>query len=110
MKSLGGRGQLVSDLGLTAQECRRYSLSLSISTLICGIQSQENLRAEPNNCAELQPDLRSGMGSTFSLAPDYLNPLIWAGATRLLEEYQSVRHFFAGYFYPLTSYSVDDAA
>ena len=43
MKSLGGRGQLVSDLGLTAQECRRYSLSLPISTLICGIQSQENL-------------------------------------------------------------------
>ena len=28
----------------------------------------------------------------------------------MLEEYQSVRHFFAGDFYPLTSYSVDDAA
>ena len=50
------------------------------------------------------------MGSTFSLALDYQNPSIWSGATRLLKEYQSVRHFFAGDFYPLTSYSVDDAA
>ena len=46
MKSLGGRGQLVSDLGLTAQQCRRYALSLPISTLICGIQSQENLEQD----------------------------------------------------------------
>ena len=46
MKSLGGCGQLVSDLGPTAQECQRYSLSLSISTLICSIQSQENLEQE----------------------------------------------------------------
>ena len=46
IRSLGSRGQLVSDLGPTAQECRRYSLSLSISTLICSIQSQENLEQE----------------------------------------------------------------
>lgn len=46
MKSLGNCGQLVSGIGLTAQECRRYSLSLSISTLICCIQSQENLEQE----------------------------------------------------------------
>ena len=46
MKSLGGRGQLVSDLGLTAQQCRRYALSLPISTLSCGIQSQENLEQD----------------------------------------------------------------
>ena len=46
MKSLGGRGQPLSDLGLTAQECQRYSLSLSISTLICGIQSQEKLEQD----------------------------------------------------------------
>jgi uncharacterized protein len=43
MKSLGGRGQFVSDLGLTAEQCRRYALSLPISTLICGVQTQANL-------------------------------------------------------------------
>lgn len=46
MKALGGRGQLVSDLGLTAEQCRRYALSLPISTLICGIQSMENLEQD----------------------------------------------------------------
>lgn len=46
MKSLGGRGQFVYDLGLTAEQCRRYSLSQPISTLICGIQSQENLEQD----------------------------------------------------------------
>ena len=46
MKSLGGRGQFVSDLGLTAAQCRTYALSLPISTLVCGIQSQENLEQD----------------------------------------------------------------
>ena len=46
MKSLGGRGQLVTELGLTAQQCRRYALSLPISTLVCGIQSTENLEQD----------------------------------------------------------------
>ena len=82
----------------TAEQCMTYALSLWIP--LHGVGS-----------ISLQPyDFRSGMGSTFSLALDYQNPSIWAGATRLLEEYQSVRHFFAGDFYPLTSYSVDDAA
>lgn len=43
MKSLGGGGQIVRDVGLTAEECRRYSLSLGISTLVCGIQSDADL-------------------------------------------------------------------
>ena len=43
MKSLGGGGQIVRDVGLTAEACRAYSLSLPISTLICGIQSDADL-------------------------------------------------------------------
>ncbi|MCB0070378.1 MAG: aldo/keto reductase [Caldilineaceae bacterium] len=43
MKSLGGSGQLIKDAGLTAEVCRRYSLSRPISTLICGIESMEIL-------------------------------------------------------------------
>jgi predicted aldo/keto reductase-like oxidoreductase len=46
MKSLGGRGQLITELGLTAEQCRRYALSLPISTLVCGIQSLENLQQD----------------------------------------------------------------
>ncbi len=43
MKSLGGGGQIVRDVGLTAEQCRGYALSLPISTLVCGVQSDANL-------------------------------------------------------------------
>ncbi|MBI1294787.1 aldo/keto reductase [bacterium] len=43
MKSLGGNGKMVTELGLTAQQARRYSISLPISTLVCGITSFEDL-------------------------------------------------------------------
>jgi predicted aldo/keto reductase-like oxidoreductase len=46
MKSLGGGGQILSGLGLTAQQARRYALSLPISTLVCGISSMENLEQD----------------------------------------------------------------
>jgi uncharacterized protein len=46
MKSLGGDGQLASSVGLTAEQCRSYALSQPISTLICGIESEENLRQD----------------------------------------------------------------
>ena len=46
MKSLGGRGQLPDELDLSAEQCRRYALSLPISTLVCGIQSMENLEQD----------------------------------------------------------------
>ena len=62
MKSLGGRGQLINGLSLTAEQCRQYALSLPISTLVCGIQSIENLEQDvaiarnftPMSEAELQ--------------------------------------------------------
>ncbi len=46
MKSLGGRGQTINELGLTAEQCRGYALSLPISTLVCGIESLENLNQD----------------------------------------------------------------
>lgn len=46
MKSLGGAGQMVTKLGLTAQQCRRYTLSQPVSTLVCGIESMENLQQD----------------------------------------------------------------
>jgi predicted aldo/keto reductase-like oxidoreductase len=45
MKSLGGDGQLIK-AGLTPQQARGYALSLPISTLVCGIESLDNLRQD----------------------------------------------------------------
>ncbi len=46
MKSLGGMGQFVTAAGLSPAECRRYALSLPVSTLVVGIDSEERLRQE----------------------------------------------------------------
>ncbi|MEZ4864810.1 MAG: aldo/keto reductase [Caldilineaceae bacterium] len=46
MKSLGGAGQMITSLGLTAQQCRRYTLSQQVSTLVCGIESMANLQQD----------------------------------------------------------------
>lgn len=66
MKSLGGRGQLITDLGLTAEECRRYALSLPISTLVCGIQTVENLEQDlaiARNFSPMSEDEQSALVS-----------------------------------------------
>ena len=42
MKGLAG-GRIPEQLGLDAAFCRRFALSLPISTLVCGIRSRENL-------------------------------------------------------------------
>ncbi len=55
MKSLAGRGQPITELGLTAEQCRRYSLSLPISTLVCGIESPENLQQDVNMAQSFTP-------------------------------------------------------
>ena len=55
MKSLGGDAQLVRDAGLTPQECRRYALSQPISTLVAGIESEENLEQDLAIADDFQP-------------------------------------------------------
>ncbi len=42
MKALAG-GTIPKQLGIDASICRRFALSLPITTLVCGIQSRENL-------------------------------------------------------------------
>lgn len=42
MKALAG-GIIPTQLGIDASVCRRFALSLPITTLVCGIQSRENL-------------------------------------------------------------------
>lgn len=45
MKGLAA-GLLPKRLGIAAEVCRRFSLSLPISTLVCGIASRENLKQD----------------------------------------------------------------
>ena len=49
MKCLGGgspKGRLPEKAGLSAVDCRRYSLSLPISSLVCGIMSRKDLQQD----------------------------------------------------------------
>ncbi|MFW5884070.1 MAG: aldo/keto reductase [bacterium] len=43
MKSLGGSGQLITEAGLSPEELIGYALSQPISTLVCGMQSVEDI-------------------------------------------------------------------
>lgn len=45
MKALAG-GAIPKKLGIAAEVCRRYALSLPITTLVCGIQSQKDLHQD----------------------------------------------------------------
>ena len=54
MKSLGGDGQMI-EAGLTPQQARGYALSLQISTLVCGIESMDNLRQDLEIARNLAP-------------------------------------------------------
>ena len=58
MKSLGGgtpRGLIPLHTELTAEECRRYALSLPIATLVVGIMSMEQLMADIKIARNFKP-------------------------------------------------------
>ncbi len=56
MKALCSQGgRLVRELGVPAPLLRRYALSLPISSLVCGIQSRENLRQDLEMARNFQP-------------------------------------------------------
>jgi aryl-alcohol dehydrogenase-like predicted oxidoreductase len=54
MKALGG-GILPSQLEIPASVCRRFALSLPITSLVCGIQSRENLRQDLDMARSFSP-------------------------------------------------------
>lgn len=54
MKALAGAA-IPKEVGLSAEVCRRYALSLPISTLVCGITSREELRQDLAVAREFQP-------------------------------------------------------
>jgi uncharacterized protein len=97
MKSLGGRGQLIDELGLTAEQCRRYALSLPISTLICGIQSLENLEQDVEIARNFTPmsgaEQQELLGSVHEEAGD--GRLEWFKSTQFYDsKYHREQHGF----------------
>ena len=46
MKGLALGGRVPGEIGLSAEVCRRYSLSLPISSLVCGITSRKDLEQD----------------------------------------------------------------
>ncbi|HLF35286.1 MAG TPA: aldo/keto reductase [Cyclobacteriaceae bacterium] len=56
MKSLGAQGGRISrDTSISAELCRRYALSLPVSTLVCGIQTREELTADLAIARDFKP-------------------------------------------------------
>jgi predicted aldo/keto reductase-like oxidoreductase len=58
MKSFAGgypKGRLPDKAGLSAVDCRRYALSLPISSLVCGITSREDLKQDLGVARNFKP-------------------------------------------------------
>ena len=55
MKALGGGGQIPRGLKMPADVCRRYSLSLPISTLVCGIRARKDLLQDVAMARSFEP-------------------------------------------------------
>ena len=58
MKSLGGRGNIVTAAGIPVEDALRYVLSLPIATLVCGIDSETVLDQNLKIAREFQPMTR----------------------------------------------------
>jgi predicted aldo/keto reductase-like oxidoreductase len=54
MKALGS-GIIPRQLGIDASTCRRFALTLPITTLVCGIESRENLRQDLAMARSFEP-------------------------------------------------------
>lgn len=90
MKGLAS-GVIPADLGISAEICRRFVLSLPISTLVCGIQSRENLRQDVAMARDFKPVTEEEIGR---LLAGTAGP----GADGKLEKYKTTRYGSAYHF------------
>ncbi len=89
MKSLGA-GQIVKELGLDAKFCRRYALSLPISTLACGIESRKDLEQDLSVARGFKP-------MTPAEVENFLAETKAAGSDGKHEGFKTSRRFDSGY-------------
>ena len=90
MKSLGGDAQLVKDVGLSPQQCRGFALSQPISTLVCGIESMENLQQDIEIARNFVPMSEAAQKEMLAL----VKPLATDGR---FEWFKSTQYYDSGY-------------
>jgi predicted aldo/keto reductase-like oxidoreductase len=89
MKSLAC-GALPQELKLDASVCRRYALSLPISTLVCGITSRENLKQDLAVARDFRP-------MTEAEVRDLLAETKADGSEGRYERFKTTTQFDSGY-------------
>ena len=89
MKGLAG-GDIPDKVGITAETCRRYALSLPISTLVCGIRSREDLRQDLAVARGFKPMSDAELAELLAKTED-------AGREGRYERFKTTRSFDGGY-------------
>jgi predicted aldo/keto reductase-like oxidoreductase len=90
MKALSN-GVIPDELGITAEMCRRFSLSLPISTLACGIRSRENLRQDLAMARGFKPVTQEEIDELLAKTAE-------PGRDGRLEHYKTTRYGSAYHF------------
>lgn len=89
MKALAG-GAIPKEVGVSAADCRRYALSLPISTLVCGITSREELRQDLGVARGFRP-----------MSPEEMQALVAktaaAGSKGEYERFKTTRRYDGAY-------------
>lgn len=89
MKALAG-GAIPKEVGIGADACRRYALSLPITTLVCGIASRENLRQDLAVARNFKPMPEGEMRELLAKAEA-------AGRDGRYERFKTTLNFDGGY-------------
>lgn len=88
MKSLGAQnGRIVRDLNISADLCRRYTMSLPVATTICGIQTFEELREDLARAQNFKPLTEDDINRLLDQSKD-------AAADGHIETYKDMAHGF----------------
>jgi predicted aldo/keto reductase-like oxidoreductase len=83
-------GHIPRQLGHSAEVCRRYALSLPISTLVCGIASRENLRQDLAIARHFKPMSEAEKGELLARTKA-------AGSDGRHERFKTATDFDGGY-------------
>ncbi len=90
MKALAG-GAIPKQLEISAEICRRFTLSLPISTLVCGIRSREELRQDIAIARSFKPLTEAEIDRLLSTNKE-------SGSDGKLERYKTTRYGSAYHF------------
>ena len=83
-------GHIPDEVGITAQVCRRYVLSLPISTLLCGITSRDDLRQDLAIARDFKPMTAADVNNLLAETET-------AGSQGRYERFKTATSFDGGY-------------